>query len=100
MADFPEQPLAEAAVLKAEMSAAGFEVTVHPTLHVWSSPSLDTLWEGLKRAHVALGVAREQLSSRRFDDLLRRTRARLEDELGTGPQEIEMPAWLALGHRR
>ena len=100
MADSGEQPLAEAAVLKAEMSAAGFEVTVHPTVHVWSSPSLDTLWEGLKRAHVALGVAREQLSSRRFDDLLRRTRARLEDELGTGPQEIEMPAWLALGHRR
>ena len=95
-----EQPLAEAAVLKEEMSAAGFDVVVHPAVHVWSSPSLDTLWEGLKRAHVALGVARNQLSSTRFADLLGRTRGRLEAELGTGPQEIEMPAWLALGHRR
>ena len=95
-----DQPLADAAVLKAEMSVAGFDVEVHPIVHIWSTPSLELLWEGLKRAHVALGVASEQLSPARFEDLLNRIRARLEHELGTGPQAIEMPAWLALGHRR
>ena len=99
-AGFGDQPLADAAVLKAEMSAAGFDVEVHPTVHIWSTPSLELLWEGLKRAHVALGVASEQLSPARFEDLLNRIRGRLEHELGTGPQAIEMPAWLALGHRR
>ena len=94
-----DQPLADATVLKAEMSAAGFDVEVHATVHVWSTPSLDLLWEGLKRAHVALGVASKQLSTARFEELLNRIRGRLEDELGTGPQEIEMPAWLALGRR-
>lgn len=94
------QPLADPAVLIAEMHAAGFEVEIHPVVHVLESPSLDALWDGLTRSHVALAIARDQLAPSRFDDLLARIRARLERELGTGRQEVAMPAWLGLGRRR
>lgn len=93
------QPLADPDVFEAEMRQAGFDVEIHSSVHVLESPSLDALWDGLKRSHVALAIAREQLEQSRFDDLCVRIRTRLEHELGSGPQEIVMPAWLALGRR-
>lgn len=90
-------PLADPVVFKAEMEAAGFDMQIHPVVHVLESPSLDALWEGLTRSHVALEIAREQLEPTRYADVLARIRARLERELGRGPQSVAMPAWLGLG---
>ncbi|PRQ03841.1 Demethylrebeccamycin-D-glucose O-methyltransferase [Enhygromyxa salina] len=92
--------LADPDVFEAEMREAGFEVEIHPVVHVLETPSLDALWEGIKRSHVALAIAADQLEPGRFDDLCARIRVRLERELGSGRQEVEMPAWLALGRRR
>ncbi|KIG17513.1 2-heptaprenyl-1,4-naphthoquinone methyltransferase [Enhygromyxa salina] len=90
-------PLGDPVVFKAEMEAAGFDVEIHPIVHVLESPSFDALWDGLTRSHVALEIAREQLGSARYADLLARIRARLEQDLGSGPQSVAMPAWLGLG---
>lgn len=90
-------PLVDPVVFKAEMEAAGFDVEIHPVVHVLESPSLDALWAGLTRSHVALEIAREQLEPTRYTDLLARIRARLEHDLGSGPQSVTMPAWLGLG---
>ncbi|PRQ08173.1 class I SAM-dependent methyltransferase [Enhygromyxa salina] len=90
-------PLGDPVVFKAEMEAAGFDVEIHPIVHVLESPSFDALWDGLTRSHVALEIAREQLEPTRYTDLLTRIRTRLEGDLGSGPQSVAMPAWLGLG---
>lgn len=78
-------PLSDPAVFEAEMRAAGFEVEIHAVVHVLDRPSLDALWDGIRRSHVALEIARAQLEPARYDALLARIRARLERELGVGP---------------
>ncbi|MEM9694810.1 MAG: methyltransferase domain-containing protein [Myxococcota bacterium] len=92
-------PLSDPRELRREMEAAGFEVEVHPATHTLSSPSLDTLWEGLERAHVALGIARTQLGAERYRALVERIRARLTEQLPVGEQQLVMPAWLGLGKK-
>jgi SAM-dependent methyltransferase len=98
-ADFtpPPAPLSDAASVESELSAAGFEVEVHAVTHRIEAPSLDALWEGLRRSHVALVIAEAQLEGPGFDSLLRSIHSRLERELGAGPQQVAMPAWLGVG---
>jgi len=95
----PKAPLSDPAELAAEMGAAGFDVEVRPSVHRLETPSLEALWSGLRDAHVALGLARSQLSEPRWEALQARIEARLRGSLDDGPQSIEMPAWLALGRR-
>ncbi len=91
------QPLAHADVFKTEMSAAGFDVTVHAVTHTWQAPSLDHLWAELERSHVVLCQCAQQMPAPQYADLRRHIRAKLEEALGTGPQNIAMPAWMAFG---
>jgi ubiquinone/menaquinone biosynthesis C-methylase UbiE len=93
----PPAPLSHPAAVKSEMTAAGFEVEVHSVTHAIETDSLDALWEGLRRSHVALDIAEAQLDGPRYAELLQRIRDRLERELGPGPQRVAMPAWLGLG---
>lgn len=93
----PPPPLTTRASVQAEMSAAGFEVEVHGITHTIQTPSLDALWADLRRSHVALTIAEAQLDAPAFRAMLDAIRARLERDLGPGPQEIVMPAWLGVG---
>lgn len=91
-------PLSDPGELRAEIEAAGFTgVEVRPVTHTFESPSTEVLWYGLERAHVALGIARDQLSPADYAQLSGRIRQQLDAELGAGPQQLAMPAWLALG---
>lgn len=91
-------PLSDPDQLRAEMAAAGFtRVEVKAVSHTLESPSTEALWHGLERAHVALGIARDQLPPAGYSRLSRRIRQQLEAELGAGSQQLAMPAWLALG---
>lgn len=95
----PPPPLADRASLESEMSAAGFEVEVKAFTHQMQTPSLDALFDRLRQSHVALKIAEKQLDEARFDALMASIRSRFERELGTGPQQVVMPAWLGLGRR-
>lgn len=90
-------PLSDPAELKEEMSAAGFEVEVTATTHTLKAPSMAELWRGLERSHVALAIAKSQLPPDRYEALRGRIAARFAQELGEGPQEVPMSAWLAHG---
>lgn len=92
-------PLSDADACRSEMSTAGFEVTLHERVHVLSCPSLDALWEGFLHAHVMLGVAKAHCAQADYEQLLKKIYTRLKKELGDGPQELPMSAWLALGYR-
>lgn len=93
----PAAPLSDPSSIEAEMAAAGFEVEVHAVTHQIEAESLDVLWHGLRKSHVALVIAEAQLKGPRFEVLLKSIRARLERDLGPGPQQVIMPAWLGLG---
>lgn len=95
--DAPPAPLSDRRSVESEMSAAGFEVEVHAITHTLEAPSLDELWQGLRRSHVALAIAEEQLDSDGFARLADSIRRRLEQELDSGPQQVVMPAWLGVG---
>ncbi|MEM1023616.1 MAG: methyltransferase domain-containing protein [Myxococcota bacterium] len=90
-------PMSDPDEIESEMEAAGFQVEIHGVSHQIESPSLDALWDGLRRSHVALVIAEKQLGAEPFRELLDAIRARLERELGSGPQSVVMPAWLSLG---
>jgi ubiquinone/menaquinone biosynthesis C-methylase UbiE len=93
-------PLSDPVTFATEMRAGGFtEVEVHEATHAWEVPSLDALWRGMERAHVGLAIARRQLPPAHYADLCHRIPSRLDAELGEGPQQLVMPAWLALGRR-
>ena len=84
-------PLSDPDELRAEMEAAGFRVEVHPSVHGWTSPSLDELWSGLERSHVGLAAARDQLSASDYETLRRRIRDALAAELGKGSRRRWCP---------
>ena len=97
----PDQspPLADPESIRREMSAAGFAVEVHESTHTLRSPSLEALWSALKQSHVALRLASDQLMPAQSQALYDRIYERLYKELGTGAQEVVMPAWLGLGRK-
>lgn len=90
-------PLADRAEFDAEMSAAGFAVEIHGVTYTLRFPSIEALWQEMERAHVVLGIASDQFPPARYAALRERIHRRMVSELGTGPQEVTMPAWLALG---
>lgn len=96
-AEPPPRPLADPDLFHAEMSVAGFDVTIHESTHTMQLPSLDALWEGMRNAHVAIGMARAQFAPADYIALERRIHDRLRAEVGGGPQQLEMRAWLGFG---
>ena len=91
-------PLSDPQDLRAELEDAGFsDVDVKPVTHTLSSESTDEMWAGLERSHVSLGIARDQLSAGGYEKLVAKIRRQLAAELGTGPQELVMRAWLGFG---
>jgi ubiquinone/menaquinone biosynthesis C-methylase UbiE len=90
-------PLSDPEELRSEMSAAGFTVDVTGVSHTLEVPSTIELWRGLERSHVAIVIAKHQLSAVEYEALTTRLAERLVEELGEGPQSLTMEAWLALG---
>ncbi|MEL6182662.1 MAG: hypothetical protein AAFS10_27135, partial [Myxococcota bacterium] len=80
-----------------EMEAAGFEVDIRAYTHTFEAASLAELWDGMRKSHIALHIVKPKLTPQRYEQLLQQIEQRLATVLGTGPQQVAMPAWLGLG---
>lgn len=91
-------PLCEPEELRAEMRAAGFIVAVEPRTHRYLVPDARELLRVLRRSFVPLVLLEQQLGAAAFDGLMAAVERRLRNHLPSTPV-LEMPAWLALGHK-
>lgn len=92
-------PLSDPDEFRREMAAAGLEVELHAVTHALQAPSPEALWTIFAQSHVGLAFLAESLGAERYERLHRALRQRFIDGLGAGPQQVEMPAWLALGRK-
>lgn len=93
-------PLVSAEDYEREMAAAGFDdIRVHTVSTTLETTSTAELWQGFARTSAPIVLTRQRYDDEAWADLSARVLARLEAELGTGPQRVDMPAHLAVGTR-
>ena len=97
--DAPAAPLAERDALNAEMTAAGFDVEVHPTAHSLKADTVDEFWDGIRKAFAPIVLLENDMGTAAFDPIARGIRDRLADRLGSGPVSVEMSAWLGVARK-
>ncbi|HEY7885597.1 MAG TPA: methyltransferase domain-containing protein [Cellvibrionaceae bacterium] len=90
-------PLSEADDFMAEMSAAGFNVSLHGVTHSVREGDIRTLWRGMLRSFAPLVLLKHNMGDA-FAPVADAVEARLAERF-TGPVSIDMPAWLAVGER-
>ena len=94
----PEPALGTAEEIREELSAAGFgDVRVERSAHALEFGSPDGAWDWLSHSLVPLILLRYRLGEEGFRPVEARIRKSIERELGSGPQRLEMPAWLGCG---
>jgi SAM-dependent methyltransferase len=91
-------PLSDPNDLRRELEEAGFvKVTIVERSHAFEAPSVEDLWANLRRTMAPLVLLEHRMGAETFAPvgagILRRLTAKY-----SGPQKIEMPAWLGLGH--
>ncbi|HUQ03964.1 MAG TPA: class I SAM-dependent methyltransferase [Kofleriaceae bacterium] len=90
-------PLADEASIREEVLAAGYrDVDVHQVSFAAEYPSTAELWASQERSAVRIALTRTQLGPAAWAPIAERTLARLEAVVGSGPQSMAMPAWLAV----
>ncbi len=96
----PPQGLASVDDCQREMSDAGFvDVQVIEVVDAFEAPSFEELWRWFPSTCVPLALMRERMGAPfALIDAILRERAR--SAVGSGPQRVEMPGFIALGHRR
>lgn len=94
----PDPALGTADEMREELSAAGFgEVRVERSAHALGFESPDGVWDWVSRSLISLILLRNRLGEENFRPVAARIRKSMERELGSGPQRLEMPAWLGYG---
>ena len=94
----PEPALGTADEIREELSAAGFgDVRVERSAHALEFGSPDGAWDWLSHSLVPLILLRRRLGEEGFRPVEARIRKSIEYELASGPQRLEMPAWLGYG---
>jgi SAM-dependent methyltransferase len=93
-------PLSDADDLRAEMSAAGFDVTVHQFTHEVVAPDFEQFWAGFQRSFAPLVLLKHKLGDEAFSPIAAAIKERLATHIGAAPVQLRMPAWLALGRCR
>jgi len=92
-----ELPLTTADACAREMAAAGFAgVDVHTIVHVDRHDSPRLLWEGIQRTMAPIALARQKLADR-WTAASEHVASALARELGDGPVELPLTAWLTVG---
>lgn len=93
-------PLADADAFRMEMTAGGFrDVEVHTVTHGTDAPSAAAFWESNSRGSAPLVLLPERVGNDAFASLATGVVARLEQECGAGPVEVQWPARIAVGTR-
>lgn len=92
-------PLSDSDTFMAEMSAAGFDVSLHPRSHRVEESDIRTLWRGMQRSFAPVVLLRHKLGDPVFAPAAEAVEKYLVERFD-GPITIEMPAWLAVGVAR
>ena len=95
----PETPLGDPPTIEEEMSAAGFEVTVHAVKHQLETSSTEEFWSAIRRTFAPIVVLENDMGSESFEPVAAGIQRRLIERCGNGPISMEMPAWLGEGRR-
>lgn len=91
-------PLSDPDSLAREMRDAGFtNVTVHTITHSKTSSSSAELWATLQRSMAPIVLLRRRMGEERWSEIAGRIFARLWGELGDGPVEVPLTAYLGVG---
>ena len=91
-----DAPLSDPDAFRAEMAAAGFDVTVVPSVHAIEAPDVATFWANARRSTAPVALLERRLGPEGFAPIAAGIERRLR-ALFPGPVRAEMPAWLALG---
>lgn len=91
-------PLSDPEVFKQEMSAAGFEVSVEQRVHGNQWPTIDTCWASVRKSFAPLVLLEHKMPKEAFEPLAANIYRRLVERF-SGPVEVQMAAWLALGRK-
>jgi SAM-dependent methyltransferase len=100
--DFPFKnagwPLSDPDAFASEMTAAGFsDVIVHSITHSKTVPSAAELWGSVQRTMAPVVLLRRRMGEDRWAETAQRILARLHSEIGDGPVEVSLTAYLAVG---
>jgi SAM-dependent methyltransferase len=102
--DFPFKnagwPLSDPDVFAREMEAAGFrDVTIHNVTHSKAAPSPAELWALAQRTMAPVVLLRRRMGEERWTGIARRVSERLRGELGDGPVDVSLTAYLGAGSK-
>ena len=92
-------PLSDPADLRRELETAGFrEVEVVERTHAFEEPSIEALWASMRRSLAPVVLLEHRMGAEAFAPIGAGILRRLQERY-SGPQRIEMPAWLGLGRK-
>ena len=90
--------LATEETIRVEFAAAGYErVEVHTVVHGLGAPDADAWFAGMERTLAPLVLLRHRLGEAAWGPLRERLRARVVVQMGLGPVNVTMPAWVTVG---
>jgi len=93
----PEPPLSRPEHYTREMGEAGFvDVEVVTHVEALASPSMSELFAGFLKTTAPMCLLRQRVGDVAFSDMAARARDALVERFGDGPQEVAMPAWIAV----
>ena len=93
-------PLSDPTDLTREMAAAGFsDVMVHSITHSKTAPSAAELWGSVQRTMAPIVLLRHRMGEERWAITAPRIFERMHRELGNGPVELALTAYLGVGSK-
>lgn len=93
-------PLGSVDEFQTEFAAAGFAaVDVHPVSHGTDASSTADLWASFQRTLAPLVLLQRKMGAAAWAPVREQMGKRLEEELGAGPQRMDLHAWLGVASR-
>jgi ubiquinone/menaquinone biosynthesis C-methylase UbiE len=95
-----EMPLVTPELCKQEMSAVFADVEVHSITHTQRFGSASEMWKSIERTLAPVVLMRKNLGEERWAPLGAAAEQAIVKAVGSGPPELNMPAWLTVGTAR
>ena len=94
----PQFPLVTEQAYRDEMGAAGYlDVQVEQATFSLEAPDTATLWRGMQKTFAPAALMRARMGPMAWPATSAAILADITAAIGSGPQSVAMPAWLAMG---